>query len=96
MRRKWFPATLAVLFAVTGCAVGNPARIEMDYSTSYKLAIAGQTLDPAAAGNKKPVMGMQAPEASKIYERYVKGFEKPAGPEQAYIIPVGAQGGTFK
>jgi hypothetical protein len=66
----------------------------MDYSVSYKLAIANQTLHPEAAMNLKPVTGMQAQEASKIYDKYVKSFEKQAS-EQTYVIPMAAQGGSF-
>jgi hypothetical protein len=69
--------------------------MEMDYTTSYKLAITNQTPHPEAAQNELPVTRMQVPEASKIYERYVKSFEKQATPEQNYIISVTAQGGSF-
>ncbi len=94
MKKTWLLAALAALCA--GCAVGNPARIEADYTTSYNLALAGQTLHPEAALNTRPVTGMLAPEASKVYERYLKGLERPAETEQGYIIPLAAQGGTFK
>jgi hypothetical protein len=92
MKRIWLAVSLAAFFAAAvGCA---PTRSEMDYGTSYKLAIANQTLYPEAALNKAPVTGMMAPEASKIYEKYVKSFEKQA-PEQTYVIPLTPQGGSF-
>jgi hypothetical protein len=96
MKRIWQAISLTVFFAVitAGC-VGNAARVQMDYTTSYKLAIANQTLDPGAARNERPVTGMQAQEASKIHEKFVKSFEKQATPEQNYIIPMTAQGGSF-
>lgn len=95
MKKIWQAISLAAFFAVitAGCA-GNAARVQMDYGTSYKLAIANQTLHPEAARNEVPVAGMQAPEASKIYERYVKSFEKQAQ-EQTYIIPLTPMGGSF-
>jgi Flp pilus assembly protein TadD len=95
MKKIWQAVSLAAFFAATAGCAGNATRTEMDYTTSYKLAIANQTLYPEAARNEAPVTGMQAPEASKVYERYIKSFEKPTGSEQSYIIPLAAQGGAF-
>ncbi len=94
MKKMWQVVSLAAFFAVTAGCAGNAARTEADHTTCYKLAIANQTLHPEAALNLRPVTGMQAPEASRIHERYVKGFEKQS-PEQTYVIPMTAQGGSF-
>jgi hypothetical protein len=59
------------------------------------MEIANQTLHPGAAQNLVPVTGMGAPESAMVYESYVKGFEKRAGQAPTYIIPLGAEGGTF-
>jgi hypothetical protein len=96
MRTIWWLAIPAALLAATaGCAC-TEAGMEADYGVSCKTAIASQTLHPESAQNLRPVAGMQASESAKVYERYVKSFEKPAGPEPGYIIPVGDQGGGFK
>lgn len=95
MKKIWRLTIPAAIFALAAAGCAGPTRTEMDYGTSCKLAVANQTLHPEAARNESPVTGMDAPAASKVYEKYVKGFEKPAGSEQTYIIPVAAQGGTF-
>ena len=96
MRKIWRLAIPAVLLAATaGCAC-NESGMEADYGVSYKTAIANQTLNPETAQNLLPVEGMQAPESAKVYEKYVKSFEKPTAPETTYIIPVSDQGGGFK
>jgi len=94
MRTIWRLAIPAALLAATaGCACRETA-MERNYGASYKMEIANQTLDPEASQNLQPVTGMEAPEAAKVYESYVKGFEKPAGSVQTYIIPIG-DGGSF-
>ncbi|MGD0230346.1 MAG: hypothetical protein ABSC19_08305 [Syntrophorhabdales bacterium] len=90
MRMMWCILCPAIALAmVAGCATPYPS--EMAYTTSYKLAIANQTLHPEAAENTTSVAVLQAPEATKIYEKYYKGFEK-AQPDIQYVIPVGGQG----
>ena len=67
--------TLSIFF-FAGCATG-PGRVEMDYSTSYKLAKFGQTLNPDADRNLNPVTGLDGSAAQKAYEQHIKSFEKP-------------------
>ena len=80
-------AFIAVLLILTGCAA--PRGIEMDYGTSYNLAIFSQTLNPEAAENLNPVIGFYGQAAEATMERYQKGFEgeKPGPP--VYSINVG-------
>jgi hypothetical protein len=93
--RKIYRLILVGLLATTAGCAGQATRMEMDYAHSYRLAIANQTLHPEAALNQRPVTGMQAQEASAIYEAYVRSFERPAGSTQTFMIPLAAQGGTF-
>lgn len=89
MRRIHYTMCAVTIFVMaTGCAA---SRVEMDYGTSCKLAIANQTLNPEAAKNLEPVAGMDAPAAQKAHERYLKGFEK-ENQQPDYILSVGAQG----
>ena len=78
---------MALLLA--GCS--TPTRLEMDYGTSYKLAIMNQTLDPKAEKNLEPVYGMDGPIAQKVMDKYGKEFEK-ASPPPSYIINLGGGG----
>jgi len=77
----------AVFLLATGCAA--PRGIEMDYGTSYNLAIFSQTLNPDAAENLEPVIGFYGQAAQATMERYQKGFqeEKPGPP--VYSISIG-------
>ncbi len=96
MRRTWCVAIPVVLFcALTGCAC-NETGMQSNYGIAYRTAVASQMLHPESARTLTPAAGMNAPEAGKVYEKYVKGFEKTAGQETNYIIPVGDQGGGFK
>ena len=55
-----------------GCE--GPSRVEMDYGTSYKLAIFNQTLNPEAEKNLEPVEGFDGMAAQTVIEMYRKGF----------------------
>lgn len=96
MRKLWWLIIPAAFLAATaGCAC-NETGMERGYGDSHRMEIANQTLHPEAAQNQAPVTGMAAQAASKVYESYVKGFEKPAGQMPAtYIIPIGSEGGSF-
>ncbi len=88
-------ALLAALVAANlGCAP-KEAWMQAEYGASFRAAIASQTLDPQAGRSLRPSAGMNAPEAAKVYNRYVKGFEKPAKGEPTYMIPLTSQGGSF-
>ena len=75
---------LTVALLTMGCAelsqlqVGctGPSRVEMDYGTSYKLAIFNQTLNPEAEKNLEPVEGFEGMAAQAVTERYRKGFQE--------------------
>ena len=72
-----------------GCP--EPSRVEMDYGTSYKLAIFNQTLNPDAEKNLEPVEGFDGMAARAVTEKYRKGFqEKPETP--AYSLSLGSIG----
>lgn len=87
MKPIYYAMCMATLFVIaTGCTA---SRVEMDYGTSYRLAIANQTLNPGAAKNLEPVAGLEGPAAQKAHERYIKGFEKQE-PQPTYLLNVGS------
>ena len=90
---------LMVLSVSMGCAelsrleVGcmGPNRVEMDYGTSYKLAIFNQTLNPEAEKNLEPVEGFDGTAAQAVTEKYRKGFREESE-KPVYSLSVGSLG----
>ena len=83
-----FSLALTVVF-LAGCTT---SRVEMDYSTSYKLAKFNQTLNPDAEKNLEPVLGMDGQAAQSLVETYLKSFEKPAPPPPSVLMGVSGGG----
>ncbi len=84
---------IAGVLVFTGCTTWmQPGRVEMDYGTSYKLAIFNQTFDPGAEKNLEPVTGLDGVPAKSNMEKYRKSFEKEI-PKPTYILTVGGIGG---
>jgi hypothetical protein len=86
-------SVLAALGAIAGCA--TQSKVERDFGTSLRLAVANQVLDPEAGENLTPVEGMSGDVAQKVYERFVKQFEK-REKEPSYMFTIGSQGGQSK
>jgi hypothetical protein len=66
----------------------NMSRLELDYGTSYRLAVYGQILNPDAGKNTEPVTGLDGQAAEVIMNKYRKSFEKPKK-DPVYILNVG-------
>jgi hypothetical protein len=81
---------LIALFIVlaVGCTK-RPTRVDMFYGTSYQLAKESQINNPDAGIHAGPPVGLEGAVASKVIERYEKGFEKPAAKTESYSINVG-------
>jgi type IV pilus biogenesis protein CpaD/CtpE len=67
----------------------NMSRLELDYGTSYRLAVYGQILNPDAEKNTEPVTGLDGQAAEVIIDKYRKSFEKPKK-DPVYILNVGS------
>jgi hypothetical protein len=80
---------LILMGMLTGCA-GNTSLVEQEWGTSYKLAIANQTLNPEAEKNLEPVYGLDNKAADKVENKYNKEFDKPP---QVPIYTMGVAGG---
>jgi len=83
----YIAALVGAGFLLAGCS--TQSRLEMDYGTSYKLAIMNQTLDPKAEKNLEPVYGLDGQVAEKVMNKHEKSFEK-AAPAPTYIMNVGS------
>ncbi len=75
-----------------GCMA--PTRVEMDYSTSFKLQKFNQTLNPEAEKNLALVEGLDGDAAAGIVGQYQRGFTT-AEKSPVYNISIGG-GGTMK
>ena len=81
---------LIAMGTLAGCAGYNTGLVEQEWGTSYKLAIANQTLNPAAEKNLEPVQGLDNKAADKVVNKYNKEFDKPAQvPVYTMGIPAG-------
>lgn len=69
--------------------VKKMSRLELDYGTSYRLAVYGQILNPDAEKNTEPVTGLDGQAAEVIIDKYRKSFEKPKK-DPVYILNVGS------
>jgi hypothetical protein len=79
IKRCFILIGVVVIFSISvGCAGNQLSRLEMDYGTSFKLAIFNQVLDPDAEKNIDPVYGFDGKSGKITMERYWKGFEKPS------------------
>ena len=88
MKTNIYIMTLAMItLFLAGCAT-EPSRVEMDYGTSYKLAIHNQTLNPDAEKNIEPVYGIEGQIAEKNVEKYRKSFDRPLPATNTYILSV--------
>ena len=88
MKTNIYIMALAVItLFLAGCAT-EPSRVEMDYGTSYKLAIHNQTLNPDAEKNIDPVYGLEGLIAEKNVEKYRKSFDRPLPATNTYILSV--------
>lgn len=90
MKRKYIALSvfLIMIFTPAGYAESKMSRLEMDYSTSYKLAKFNQILNPDAEKNLEPVYGFSGRAAKNAVKRYWGKFEKP--PKQpAYTFSIG-------
>lgn len=70
-----------------GCAK-QETRVDRFYGTSYELAKQSQIHNPAAGVEDGPSVGLEGDVASKVIERYEKGFEKSAAKTETYSVDV--------
>ena len=67
---------LIAMGMLAGCTGYNTGLVAQEWGTSYKLAIANQTLNPDAEKNLEPVQGLDNKAADKVVNKYNKEFDK--------------------
>jgi hypothetical protein len=95
MRKRYYTTVVVLMLLVTtGCA--HYGALEEDYGKSYRAALDGQTLNPAASKNLEPVTGLNGKAMEAVMNKYIesfskKGYEQPA--QQGFILaPAGTTG----
>ena len=77
MRPSFIIVGLILMGTLSGCSTGiYKGPVAQEWGTSYKLAIANQTLNPDAEKDLKPVTGMENKAADTTIAKYEKEFEK--------------------
>ncbi len=75
---------VAIVAVSTGCAT-HP-RVDSFYGTSYELSKQSQIHNPQAGVADGPSVGLEGDIASKVMERYEKGFEKAEPKTEIYSM----------
>lgn len=95
MERRGFKIGLiSILVLIAGGCAAVPGRLEMDYGNSFRLAKAGQILNPEAGKNLEPVMGFDGQAAQIAIEKYREDFKKCVPVERAFTMTPVELGGS--
>jgi hypothetical protein len=79
------------LFALTGSGCTRPTTLGANTGVAYNLAKQNQTLDPMAAENTEPVVGLDGGAAVIEMGTYRKTFENPDASFQNSVVSTGVQ-----
>lgn len=81
--------TLALLLGLmAGCASNTP-NYDAKFGDAVRAALQSQTLNPGAAVNQDPVLGLDGKAAANALERYQDSFKSP--PRVVEVINIGGQ-----
>jgi hypothetical protein len=80
---------IAVAALGAGCTSTTP-QLDSHFGEAVNLAKAQQTLNPDAAKNTAPVVGMDGRAAQQSVERYEKSFQQPPLQANPFVIGVGS------
>ena len=69
--------TLAGATALSGCIQSSP-RFDSGFGNSVRSSLAAQVADPGAAGNIRPVVGIDGRAAAAAVGRYEQSYAQPA------------------
>lgn len=76
---------VSMLATAGGCAKQD-TRVDNFYGTSYELAKQSQIANPQAGIQDGPALGMEGDVASRVIDRYRKGFDAPAAKTERYSV----------
>ena len=89
MRKElYFTIFFVAIVAVLASCAKQETRVDTFYGTSYELSKQSQINNPEAGVADGPSVGLEGDVASKVMERYTKGFEKPAPKTATYSVDV--------
>lgn len=77
-----------LLLTLAGCATRTP-NLDSQFGQSVRLLNAQQTINPQAALNTNPVMGLNGQAAASGYANYQKSYAKPEPQTSGFTIGVG-------
>jgi hypothetical protein len=78
---------LTLLAASLGACSMTP-RVDRQFGSSVKLALAQQTLNPQARNNRDPVTGLDAQAAKSVYDNYQRSYATPEQQQNSFSIGV--------
>lgn len=81
------PCTV-LLLALAGCATRTP-NLDSQFGQSVRQLNAQQTINPQAALNTNPVMGLNGQAAASGYANYQKSYAKPEPQSSSFTIGIG-------
>jgi hypothetical protein len=79
---------MAAACALSACA--NAPNIDRQFGASVRAAVAQQTLDPRAAGDRRPVNGLDAQAAAAAYENYQRSYSSQDQQQQQSGFTIGS------
>jgi hypothetical protein len=79
---------MAITALPDACTTGR-SRLDADYGTSYKQALANQVFDPDASMHLKPVYRMNGIAARNVMDKYYSGFEEKKTQAPTFTVPIG-------
>jgi hypothetical protein len=79
------------LFALAGSGCTRPTTLGANTGVAYNLAKQNQSLDPMAAENTEPVVGLDGGAAAIEMQTYRKTFENPDASFQNSVVSTGVQ-----
>jgi hypothetical protein len=82
--RLLVPALAAA--SLSACALSP--RVDQQFGSSVRLALAQQTLNPQARNNRTPVTGLDAQAAKSIYDNYQRSYATPEQQQNSFSIGV--------
>lgn len=79
---------LVLVGGLTGCASRTP-YFDAQFGKSVRLLNAQQTINPNAAANTDPVLGLDGKAAASGYAEYQNSYSKPKPPSSTFTIGIG-------
>jgi hypothetical protein len=80
---------LSALALLAGCGTTSTPNYDARFGDAVRQARAAQTLNPTAAANPDPALGLDGRAAREAHQRYQESFKTP--PPVVNVINIGGQ-----